>query len=91
MAKTLKAAGPDDVAPPPSGTGRQVPVDTDRVWLTLGRKYRVAEYESLSIDLGAASSVQPGEDLAAAHRRVFRELKGEFGDVLAVMRAEEGI
>jgi hypothetical protein len=66
-------------------------VEPDRVWLTLERKYRVAEYESLTINLGAASSVEPGEDLGGASKRLFRTLRAEFGDVVAVMRESEGL
>lgn len=66
-------------------------VDPDRAWLSIERKYRVAEYESLSVSLGASTSVEPGETVADATRRVFGELLGEFRDVVEVLRGEEGI
>lgn len=87
MTKRLKSGpGPDDV-----GTGVVNRSVDDRVWVSLGRKYRVAEYESLSVDLGVAVSLEPGEGLANGLRRVFAELKGEYDDVTGVMREEEGI
>lgn len=73
--------------PGPGAVGR---LPSDRVWLTLKRSYRVADYESLSVEMGAASSADPGETSADALRRVFAELKTEFGDVIEVMRAEHG-
>jgi hypothetical protein len=66
-------------------------VDPDRAWLTLERKYRVAQYESLTVNLGAATAVQPGEDLPEAMKRLFRELREEFSDVLEAMREQEGV
>lgn len=89
MEKKLKR-----LVPPPSGSGVQrpaPPVEPDRAWLTLERKYRVAQYESLSINLGAATSLKPGEDLPAGIRRLFGELHGEFSDVLEVMREQEEV
>jgi hypothetical protein len=65
--------------------------DPDRAWLGIERKYRVAEYESLSISLGASVSVDPGETIADATRRVFGQLRAEFGDIVEVMRGEEGV
>jgi hypothetical protein len=63
----------------------------DRVWLTLERKYRVAEYESLTVSLGASTSVDPGENLSDASKRTFEQLKSEFYDVVDVMRSKEGL
>ena len=63
----------------------------DRVWLTLKRNFRVAEYESLGIELGVASSAEPGETARDAVRRVFGDLRVEFGEVLEVMRAQEQV
>jgi hypothetical protein len=86
--------GKKQLANPPSGTGVQPPArppEPDRVWLSLERKYRVAEYESLTVALGATSSLEPDEDLRAAAKRVFGQLRAEFGDVVDVMRAQEGI
>lgn len=63
----------------------------DRVWMTLERKYRVAQYESLQVSLGASSNVEPGENLSAAQKRVFSQLREDFYDVVDVMREAEGI
>jgi hypothetical protein len=83
-----------DPKPPPSGTGVSAPrtdVEPGRVWLTLARKYRVAEYESLTVDLGASSPLEPGETQSQALKRVFAELREDFGDVVEVMKAQEGM
>ena len=61
------------------------------MWLTIERKYRVAAYESLSVSLGVSSSIDPGETVASTTRRVFGELKEEFGDIVEVMRGDEGV
>lgn len=86
-----KVLDPRGLVPPPSGSGVSLPRDPDRVWLTIDRKYYVAQYETLLISLGASTSVDPGETIATATRRVFEELKSEFGDVVEVMRGEEGV
>ena len=65
--------------------------DADRVWVTIERKCRVAQYESLTVNLGAAVSVLPGESLEEAHRRAFAATKPEFDEVLELMRKEAGI
>lgn len=65
--------------------------DSDRVWLGIGRKYRVAEYESLTVDLGVSTTVEPGETPKDAMQRVFVQLKEEFVDVVEVLRGEEGL
>lgn len=75
------------LAEPESGVDRA----PDRVWIGIERKYRVAEYESLTVSLGASSSVDPGEDVRAAARRVFAQLRVEFYDVVEVMRSAEGL
>jgi hypothetical protein len=76
-----------------SGAEKQLKgaANPDRVWLTLKRSYRVAEYESLTVELGAASSAEPGETTRGTVQRVFGDLKEEFADVLAVMREAEKI
>ena len=72
-------------------TGRPHPEELDRVWVGLTRKYRVVQYESLEVNIGSTVSVYPGEGTAEAIRRVFAEVKGEYDDVITVMREEEGI
>ena len=79
------------LASPKGGSGAQAPVDPDRVWMTLERKYRVAEYESLTVNLGAATTLHPGESVQAGAKRLFGELRGEFNDVLEVMREQESV
>lgn len=84
MPKTRKVlAGPQSAG----GTAR----DPDRAWLGIERKYRVAEYESLTISLGASTTVDPGETVADATRRVFEQIRAEFLDVVEVMRGGEGV
>jgi hypothetical protein len=92
MPRKKVAFDPEKAVPPPSGSGLVPPrVDADRAWLGLERKYRVAEYESLTVSLGASTSVDPGETVATATRRVFDQLIGEFRDVVEVMRGDEGV
>lgn len=81
------------IEPPPSGTGVVPPrsADPNKVWLTIERKFRVAEYESLTVNLGAAISIDPGETIGSTMSRTFAELKSEFGDVVEVMRGDEGL
>jgi len=80
--------------PPPGGFGVQAPsapVEQDRVWLSLERKYRVAEFESLAINLGASVTLEPGDTVPDGVKRLFSELRREFNDVLEVMRDQEGV
>ncbi len=80
--------------PPSSGSaisGQRTDIEPGRIWLTLSRKYRVAQYESLSVDLGASTSLEPNESHSAAHKRVFKDLLESFADVVEVMRDREGI
>jgi hypothetical protein len=88
-----KILDPSSVVPPSGGTAIQSPRsgEADRVWLGIERKYRVAEYESLSISLGAAVSIEPGETIRSTLRATFSELKEEFADVVEVMRGTEGL
>lgn len=92
--KKKLAVNLDNLVPPPGGTGvqpAQTPLEPDKVWLTLERKYRVAEYESMTVNLGAATSVDLGEDLSAASKRLSKTLREEFWDVVGVMREAEGL
>lgn len=81
--------GKKQLANPP--TVDRAPEPADRAWLSLERKFRVAEYESLTVSLGASSSLEPGEDLGAGLKRIFGTVREEFGDVIEVMRADAGI
>lgn len=91
--KMKRLAG--DLVPHPIGTAVSASpstnVEPDRVWLSLGRKYRVAKYESLSVDIGVSASVEPGESRSGTLKRVFRELLEEYGDIVDVMRDREGL
>lgn len=71
--------------------GPKSSADPDRVWLNVERKYRVAQYESMTISLGASTTVEAGETPRAALRRTFDELRAEFADVVEVMREQEGV
>lgn len=92
--KRLKTIKTDAVKPPPGGSGVQLPEAPpapERVWITLERKYRVAQYESLMINLGVAGNLEPGETHAGALRRLFTEVRQEFYDVVEVMRETEKV
>lgn len=65
--------------------------NADRVWLTVERKYRVAEYESLTVSLGVSATIDDGETIGSTTSKAFGELKSEFGDIVEVMRGEEGV
>lgn len=83
------------VKPPEGGTGVAPKLDLegkepDRAWLSMERKFKVVDYESFSISLGATSSCNPGESIGEATNRIWQELKAEYADIIEVMREEEG-
>ena len=84
-----KKLAADEVVPPRSGSGVAPPrSDPDRIWMSIERTYNVAAYESLKVSVGGSSSVEPGETIATATRRVFDEIRGEFADMVEVIRED---
>lgn len=64
-------------------------VDRDRVWLSMERKYNVAAYETLTIQIGGSVSLNTLETVREGVRRLYGEIKDEFNDIKEVMRREE--
>lgn len=64
-------------------------VDRDRVWLSLERKYNVAAYETLTVQVGGSVSLDPVETVREGVRRLYGEIRGEFDDIKEVMKREE--
>jgi hypothetical protein len=63
----------------------------DRVWMSIERKYKVVDYESLTINIGVSSSLEPNESISDATQRVFKEIREEFTDITDIMKEQEEI
>ncbi len=64
-------------------------MDSDRVWLSLERKYNVAAYETLTVQLGGSVTLNPLESVREGIRRLYGELREEFDDIKEEMRRQE--
>lgn len=63
----------------------------DRVWMSIERRYKVVDYESLMLNIGASASLQPNESISEGSQRVFKELHEEFNDITELLKEQEGI
>lgn len=61
----------------------------DRVWMSIERRYKVVDYESLMINVGASVSLEPNESISDGTKRVFKEVREEFNDITEVMKEQE--
>lgn len=64
-------------------------VDSNRVWISLERKYNVAAYETFTVQVGGSVSLDPLETVREGVRRLYNEIREEFDDIKEVMRKEE--
>jgi len=94
-----KKLRPENLVPPPGGSGIQrrppekLEVEVrrdggDRVWAQVSRKVRLAKYESLEVGCGSTVSVNEGETLSDALKRVGAVVREEFAELLEVLRED---
>ena len=84
--------------PPESGSAivrpvadRVVQSEPDKIWITIGRKTRLGQYESLELDIGVSVMKEPGETIKAAIKRVSAELRTEHLELLEILREDQNV
>ena len=77
--KTPRSPRPDD------------PSEVDRTWVAIERTVNLAPYESLKVAVGATVSLEPGESVTDAIRRVAKDVRQEHADMLEVVREEQKV
>jgi hypothetical protein len=86
----------DDVMMVPTGgTGIKPPTKTvvtweeNKVWMQITRKINLGNYESLELGCGATVTTLPGESVTEALKRVERDVRGEFSDLMEAFGESE--
>jgi hypothetical protein len=82
------------MVPPEGGSGVQrarAPREDDRAWVQISRKVNLGRYDMLEVGCGATVTVDPGETLAEALKRVEADVRREHAELLEALREDSGV